>query len=173
MGSTPTGFFVGIPSQVRPLFSYFYFVTAKHVVASLDHSELGIVVNSRDAGACLRPLPKHWYYHPTDPSADVAVVPFPMTMEWDTLSVPTSQFLLPELMQRKQIGIGDEVFFPGLFTLAHGTKRNMPILRHGTIAMLPEEQIQTSSGYMDAYLIEARSIGGISGSPVFVRNTIS
>ena len=34
--------------------------------------------------------------------------------------------------------------------------------------MLPEEPIPTQFGSMDVYLIEARSIGGLSGSPVFV-----
>jgi hypothetical protein len=47
----------------------------------------------------------------------------------------------------------------------------MPIVRHGNIAMLPEEQIQTEMGYADVHLIEARSIGGLSGSPVFVRTS--
>jgi hypothetical protein len=35
--------------------------------------------------------------------------------------------------------------------------------------MLPEEQIQTNYGMADVYLIEARSIGGLSGSLVAVR----
>jgi hypothetical protein len=38
--------------------------------------------------------------------------------------------------------------------------------------MLPREQIQTELGFADAYLIEARSIGGISGSPAFIRQTV-
>ena len=33
---------------------------------------------------------------------------------------------------------------------------------------MPEEQIEFKSGRFDAYLIEARSIGGLSGLPVFV-----
>jgi hypothetical protein len=48
----------------------------------------------------------------------------------------------------------------------------MPIVRHGNVAMLPTEQVQTDLGYTDAYLVEVRSIGGLSGSPVFVRHTI-
>jgi hypothetical protein len=37
--------------------------------------------------------------------------------------------------------------------------------------MFPREQIQIDLGYADVYLVEGRSIGGLSGSPVFVRNT--
>ena len=42
----------------------------------------------------------------------------------------------------------------------------MPITN---IAMLDDEPVKTLyCGYVDAYLIEARSIGGLSGSPVFI-----
>jgi hypothetical protein len=44
----------------------------------------------------------------------------------------------------------------------------MPIVRTGTIAAMPEERINSDFGLIDAYLVEARSINGLSGSPVFV-----
>jgi hypothetical protein len=79
----------------------------------------------------------------------------------------------PEMIEKKKYGVGDEVFITGLFQpSASGITRNMPILRCGNIAMLPEEQLQTEYGYADVYLVEARSIGGVSGSPVFVRETL-
>jgi hypothetical protein len=53
-----------------------------------------------------------------------------------------------------------------------GKKENILIVRIGNLAMLPGEPVPTKLGDMDAYLIEARSIGGISGSPVFVRRTM-
>jgi hypothetical protein len=48
----------------------------------------------------------------------------------------------------------------------------MPILRHGILSMLPDAPIQVDSGFEEVYLTEVRSIGGISGSPVYVRRTI-
>jgi hypothetical protein len=51
---------------------------------------------------------------------------------------------------------------------SHGRHQNVPIVRVGNFASYPAEQIQTGFGRMDAFLIEARSIGGLSGSPVFV-----
>jgi hypothetical protein len=40
--------------------------------------------------------------------------------------------------------------------------------------MIPKDKIPTKSfGPMEAYLAEGRSIGGLSGSPVFVRNTLN
>lgn len=49
---------------------------------------------------------------------------------------------------------------------AYGKNRNIPVIRAGHIAALPEEPVHTRYGYMEAYLIEAQSIAGLSGSPV-------
>lgn len=39
--------------------------------------------------------------------------------------------------------------------------------------MMPRDKLPTKDfGFMEAYLAEGRSIGGLSGSPVFVRNTL-
>ena len=74
----------------------------------------------------------------------------------------------PEQRKKVGIGIGDEVFLPGLFRFHHGTNKNIPVIRVGNIAAMPEEPVQTANGKIEAYLIESRSIGGLSGSPVFV-----
>jgi hypothetical protein len=63
------------------------------------------------------------------------------------------------------------IFATGLFSEIPNTTQNLPILKHGNIAMMPTEQLQTELGFADVYLVEARSIGGLSGSPVFVRPT--
>jgi hypothetical protein len=75
-------------------------------------------------------------------------------------------------LRAKNIGLGDEVFVTGIFGHFVGNGRNHPIVRTGNIAMMPTEPIPTTRGMMDAYLIESRSLGGISGSPVFVRETL-
>jgi hypothetical protein len=54
-----------------------------------------------------------------------------------------------------------------LFANYTGEHRNVPILRMGNLAAYPQERVQVEGVEMDAYLIEARSIGGLSGSPVF------
>jgi hypothetical protein len=56
----------------------------------------------------------------------------------------------------------------GLFAHLSGSERNLPIIRFGNIAMIPDEPVPTRIGMIEAYLIEARSIGGLSGSPAFV-----
>jgi hypothetical protein len=58
----------------------------------------------------------------------------------------------------------------GLFSSHVGQRRNLPIVRSGNLASMPVEPlIDADTGYeFNAYLAEVRSIGGLSGSPVFV-----
>src|SRR5262249_41522483 len=65
-------------------------------------------------------------------------------------------------------GLGDEVATIGLYTSQYGQAKNVPVVRIGHIAMLPDEPVASHRGYVKAYLIETRSIAGLSGSPVFV-----
>lgn len=99
----------------------------------------------------------------------MAITPVGMTSELDHLVFPYSLCISEEKMEENEIGHGDEVFIVGLFRHHHGSKKNIPIIRVGNIAALSEEHISTQAfGEIDAYLIEARSIGGLSGSPVFL-----
>jgi hypothetical protein len=113
-----------------------------------------------------------WWFHPTDKSVDVALTQVQPDSTADVVFLDERQLATPELLEKLDIGIGDEVYSTGLFTPAPGTARNVPILRQGNIAMMPEEQIQTELGFADVYLVEAHSLGGVSGAPVFVRPTI-
>lgn len=112
-----------------------------------------------------------WYIHETDDSVDVAVMPtkFPGHI-LDHLTIPTSMF---EEQEKQQIIQGDEVFITGLFTNFYGKQRNIPIVRTGNMAMIPDERVHLEEfGNAEVYLIEARSRGGLSGSPVFFKRPI-
>ena len=164
-----TGFFVKVRSRVRG-YGYLYFVTAKHVAADLKDKDIHILINKRGGGTMeVLPFdPPSWYLHPSDPTTDIALAPV-IPPDGVFNAVPIEHMLTPERVDELSVGIGDEVYSVGLFTEIDNSERNIPILRHGNIAMMPGQQIQTELGYADAYLIEARSIGGMSGSPVFVR----
>jgi hypothetical protein len=167
-----TGFFVEMPSKVISAAGTPYFVTAKHVIEEFTKRRLALVVNKKGGGITRLEIGK-WYTH-SDKSVDVAVTPFTYTDELDFFFTSLDIFLDPASMKEKQVGIGDEVYMPGLFALYNPGKeptRNVPLMRYGNIAMLPDEPIQTSLGFAEVFLIEARSIGGMSGSPVFARRT--
>ena len=164
-----TGFFVQVPSQHFPTTSFVYVVTAKHVLTDIKN-DVYILLNGKDGGVKqLKSIGPEWWTHPSDKSADVAVRQVGFQDDVDLLAVQIKDFISPEEIKAGQVVPGDEVFMAGLFSPAPGIKRNLPVTRHGNIAMLPDEQIQTEFGFADVYLVEARSIGGLSGSPVFVR----
>ena len=168
-----TGFFIAVPSRV-PGKIYSYFVTARHVVEHLVGRESCLFLNLKNGGVALSAIdtPERWFFHPTDATADVAVITVALPPEIDVLHIPVDDLLTVEAMDEYGIGIGDEVFITGLFSPALGARRTQAIIRTGNLAMLPSEQTQTAKGFADVYLIEARSIGGLSGSPIFVRDTI-
>ena len=178
-----TGFLVGRPCVNIPGRSHFYFVTTAHtlkraVIAGRDNPEAitryGIRVNLREGGVTVIPVDR-WFTHPTDENADVAITPFENRYRDYEIQFLSEQVFRDLRLPRVEIGLGDEVYFPGLFTLTQqeSDKKNLPIVRMGNIAMLPSTKVPTEGGMMDAYLVEARSIGGISGSPVFSRRTMS
>ena len=67
----------------------------------------------------------------------------------------------------EKIRVGSPVGLTGLFVHHHGSSRNIPIVRSGNIAAMTDEPVSTRRGLMTAFLVEVRSIGGLSGSPVF------
>jgi len=164
-----TVFFVSVPGTVET--EFIYTVTAKHVVEELNRRSFYIRVNTRDGGFdIVRGNGTKWWTHPTDGSVDVAVIPWGLSpKQADYSCIPTRMFLSDEITRKESIGIGDDVFITGLFTRFAGSKKNLPIIRMGNVAMMPDELIPTERlGDVEAYLIEGRSIGGLSGSPAFV-----
>jgi hypothetical protein len=166
-----TVFFLGREIQGTDRFVH-YFVTAKHVIEGIRDKGLTkafIRLNWKDGQPQWAETDiSSWYFHPTNPRVDVAVLRATLPEESDHLVYPLSSIVTPLIMATAQIGPGSEVFLVGLFAPHSGQQRNIPIIRVGNIAALPEEQVETRIGLIDAYLIEARSIGGLSGSPVFV-----
>ena len=163
-----TGFFVGYPVGNERATQYL--VTAQHCV--MQKPSLQIRINTRNGQSEIYDLRSdRWSFHPDERRfVDVAVMPVaisPFLFDVAQISL-RKEGLTPEIISQHDIGVGDEVFFPGLFVHHSGQGRNLPIIRVGTIAAMPDEPITTRSGDLNAYLVEARSIGGHSGSPVFV-----
>ncbi len=152
-----------------------YVVTAKHVIDGIKNNSIDQMVYLRvntikgDVAQVITHIAS-WMHHPQNQAVDVSVLPWaPPPEVMDFRMIPTTMAATNEVIEKESIGVGDEVFLTGLFVNHYGRQRNQPIVRIGNIALMPAEPIHTSNlGDIDAYLIEARSIGGLSGSPVFV-----
>lgn len=150
-----------------------YLVTARHVVEGIRRKGLTKVfvkVNGTNGTTkWIATELSDWFIHPFDSSIDVAILELSSISGWDHLGYPLSRCINDQILEKNNVGLGDEVFIVGLFSHHHGNNKNIPIIRVGNVAALSEERIQTKTfGEIDAYLIESRSIGGLSGSPVFL-----
>jgi hypothetical protein len=110
-----------------------------------------------------------WYYS-DDPSVDIAVTNFVAPPEeWDSAAIPISLFATQDMLKNSDVIEGDNVIFAGLFVQYVGSSRFEPIVRSGSIAMIPNDRMQTTLGTPGrVYLTEAHAFGGNSGSPMFV-----
>jgi hypothetical protein len=150
---------------------YAFIITAKHVIKELQKrglTEVWLRVNTRSGGCDWTSTDLSKWSFPEDASLDVAIYHGFPNDQTDHQILSRQLALTPTIAQKLNVGVGDEVFITGLFANYKGELRNVPIVRVGNLAAYPEEQILAKCfGRMGAYLIEARSIGGLSGSPVF------
>lgn len=170
-----TAFLLAEPSTVIPEAYWTCLVTARHVINQVRAKSTDGMVQARfnAPGGGVEWMVTHvdgWKTNPDESIVDdVAVAGFTVNRAaYDFKTLPVEMLASDAIIVSQSIGLGDEVFMTGLFVNHYGRERNVPIVRIGNIAAMPEEPVQTALGPMDAYLIEARSIGGLSGSPVFV-----
>lgn len=170
-----TGFFIGEKYEEEGIekFKWIDFVTAKHIVMEARKEArvlaLGIRINAKSGNTVDIDIPDEaWFFHPIDESVDAVIAYISGISGLDIKVLPTEMVMNSKIIRNYDIGIGDEVCITGLFYKHYGSKRNLPIVRTGNIAMMPLEPVKTRSGSAEAYLVELRSIGGLSGSPVFV-----
>jgi hypothetical protein len=180
-----TGFLVSVKSARVQGNRYGFVVTARHVADRMLLGDWVIRINTSDGRSIDVQGTKDnpWWFHPTDPDGvDVAVttygVPDDLSVSIDATSTPIAAFLDERIITESNIGAGDEVHIVGIFNKMTGHSRNLPIVRSGNVALIPDVGaripgvvIRNRPVEAEAYLIEARSVGGISGSPVFVRTT--
>jgi hypothetical protein len=183
--TTPKGIEYGgtgfLASYEEDGFVAHYLVTCRHVAAHLN-IDFFVRANKKDGPAEDVPIESvRWEYH-SDPNVDVAVAPFHiMEKGWDMVYIPLNRVLHdPKKDVYGGLSTGDQIAIVGLFRLRIGTRRNVPIVHCGHIAALsdPDEKIPMRnriSGQIksvEGYLVEAQTLEGLSGSPVFVQRYI-
>jgi hypothetical protein len=173
-----TGFFVAHEGVV-------YLVTAKHLSHELKRDPFLVRLNKTDGTSeNLKADNVDWLNHP-DSAVDVSAVAIKIKNEiaYDSISMATNiHCFQPGEFEKSNIGVGNETYTIGLFRLLSGEKRNLPICHTGNIAMLPSTEripvvdwtdpAEQRRLFVEGYLVEAQSLDGLSGSPVFVRPEI-
>lgn len=175
-----TGFFVWLPEPRLGDKGFTYLVTNRHVAQPgiengkpCDTAARSVRLNLKpgtdqsalsrlerlDAGA-------QWVF-PSDDGVDLAVLPLnPDMSKYDYQAVSTNIFA-----DQKSDGFieGDAVLFAGLFVQYAGRAKIQPIVRSGSLAMIPDETMPTTLKKPGRfYLAEVHAFGGNSGSPMFV-----
>lgn len=86
----------------------------------------------------------------------------------DFKDIPTAMFVDETTLKTDAIEEDDNLYFIGLMAQYYGVKRNYPVVRRGTLALMTDEPINTPNGQQKAFIAELQSWPGNSGSPVFL-----
>jgi hypothetical protein len=157
-----SGFVVGYPWSGDTNRHHIYFVTNLHVASVAPVARV-----NRTAGGFMAVSITDWHYHPA--GDDIAVAAFEEDDGlYEIAFLSPKMFVSQQVVDEYDVGPGDDVFMVSRFINQQGTQRNTPIVRQGSIAMMPGEPVKDGRGlFVEAYLVDMQSIAGHSGSPVF------
>lgn len=192
-----TTFFVRWPDEANPSQKWSYVVTARHCIEEPASHELFLRVNTHTPDAVtglsykdIATKKDDWYKHDAadvatviftddDENVDFAMFPSELFINENYAFVPNVQIYGKDFTdfflgkwQSIPMQLGMDLSFGGLFVQSAGEKRNLPIVRFGSISRLPTDELiyldTASRGVIGirAYLAECRSWGGHSGAPV-------
>jgi Trypsin-like peptidase domain len=178
-----TGFVLHVPEEGL---SFLYIVTCRHVVEptasvrDLTPNDDPIWIRLNREGdkppKVIKTKRSEWLF-PKERYVDVCVYPFDKQMHDadDDLALvtlntsSTNGIIFTDTFQAHWgLALGDEIFMVSCFVGRVGDRKNIPVIRLGSIAAKPSEPAWGGSHQSPAYLIETRSLGGTSGSPVFL-----
>jgi hypothetical protein len=172
-----TGFFVAYPDKrLGERGGFSYLVTNRHVAECWDEETrrprtvqgVDLTLNLQAGHAQTMhfgPGNVAWVL-PSDPSVDLAAAPLlPDQRLYDYVTISLADFVADDGV----LSEGDKVVLSGFFYQFPGVRRIQPIVREGILAMLPDEELITTTGKPGkVYLADVHIFGGNSGSPVLV-----
>lgn len=181
-----TGFIVSVPELRLPGSnpSFTYLVTNRHVAEAIMPDASGNPISHRilqmDAIVNLKtplngtkahtvPLLPHGWHFPADGSIDLAVIPFVLDETYDVARIPSGIFMTENLWEKFRVVPGDKVMTCGYFLHYAGAHQFQPIMREGSLAMVPDDSMLVAiGGRAKVYLADLHIIPGNSGSPLFL-----
>jgi hypothetical protein len=164
-----TGFLVGYVTEHKGFnHTTLYAVTNAHVIDSQIGSSPVVRLNTNSGSVEILPLEVgNWIAHPD--GDDVAVCALKLSTSIHKFAYVTLPFFLGKDDMRG-IDVGAECFLVGRFQSHDGKQKNQPSLRFGNVAQMNGEPIRNErTGVLqESFIVDVKSIGGYSGSPVFV-----
>jgi hypothetical protein len=161
-----SGFLVGVMTAgLSRNFPFLYVVTNKHLI---EGGSTTIRMKTKDGHNAIIPTDERaWVFHPAGDDLAIYQIFFdPRNYTFNY--VDRALFINKDIVQAMNIGPGDEAFVVGRFINHEGRQQNLPTVRFGCISQMPREPVMQKSGFeQESFLVEARSSGGYSGSPVF------
>jgi hypothetical protein len=172
-----TGFFVYVKTQQDADTATFgYLVTAKSALKRKNGTffdTLFVRINRKEgySDTLLIQLKadgaQRYFVHP-DSTVDLAVIPaFPDVKRYDVLYLPAGMIGGVDVFTKENITEGSEVFYTGMLQSHMGVFKNIPAVKFGKIVQMSEEKYQWERSFTEFFLIEANSIPGSEGSPVY------
>jgi hypothetical protein len=183
-----TGFLVGVADSRLPTGGQFpYLVTNRHIAQAIfkDQGEackvhavkkFSVFFNVKAEGTEDRMKEEElditgrggWVF-PDDPGIDLALLSLSFRDSADVSYIATDVFVSPENRKKFGVGQGDRLLTTGFFQHYAGTHQFQPIVREGSLAMIPDDKM---AGVLckpaQVYLADVHIIPGNSGSPMFV-----
>jgi len=163
-------FFVGVP--VNNEVTQIYAVTARHVIENIHaNTPIHIRVNNFEGSTEYLEVNKEdWVL---SDETDVAIISFEKRSNHKLQDIPYNMLATDAIIKKEKTGIGDEIFYVGLFSEHYGQEHNLPVVRFGNISLMPSEKLSVRVAedmiiQVYGYLVEAMSWPGHSGSPVFI-----
>jgi hypothetical protein len=169
-GPWGTGSVIGRPIE-GTRFYHLYGVTNRHVAHKTGASIIRI--NTKNGGTRrLEYQVDDWQFIPQQDDITVVDITDDLVDDDEIAFIGEREFISEKVLEFYEIGPGDDVFMMGLFSEAHGGKRNVPIVRFGNIAMIANKNVlieeDSDLPRRPCHLADMRSKAGFSGSPVFV-----
>jgi hypothetical protein len=160
-----TGFLAAVATEgLQRNFWFPYIVTNRHVIEQ-GNTTVRLATKAGEK-EIIETEERDWIFHPDGDDLAVHLISVdPKNLRFHV--VRRNEFLLRHDSMRLGVGPGDDVFVVGRFINHEGRQTNSPTARFGCIGQMPIEPIRVNGFNQECYLVEARSIGGYSGSPVF------
>jgi hypothetical protein len=173
-----------------------YIVTAKHLIKNIQEAGYEIIYQlNRNSGQVYWGALSNveWIFH-SDDSVGIAIFSSALWVKADDhFAYALDTHIAESQDQEHGIKVGDPVFLAGILHLHHWRTTGLPIVRSGNIMATPDD-VNTSMQLADVhekydpeltehlrpfhaikardkYLIECRSVSGMTGAPVFMRQT--